>query len=137
FCLAVREDHHLGLNGVLVEPRRRGVGADDRDAIAVLEELAQPRNMAVTTAEGRIHPYPALPGLPQSVIRLRVDLARRHPMSRTWRTWVQGELQAKRIKGLAWGAPLRCRADARFVSGHGRLLRHRGAGRPRARSDRR
>ena len=46
-----------------VKPPRRGVGATDRDAVAVVKEFAQPGQVATAAAEWRIdkrQPVPAL-----------------------------------------------------------------------------
>src|SRR5262249_17319165 len=49
--LTLGKQHKLGAHGIFVEPCTRRVRAHDRDAVAVLQELAQPGHMAIATAE--------------------------------------------------------------------------------------
>lgn len=50
--LASREEHRISLYRVFVEPGGACVGADYGDSVAVCQELLQPRDVTITTAEG-------------------------------------------------------------------------------------
>src|SRR5262249_6553394 len=64
FRLALGKTQKLGTrHDVFVPPATRGVGADDGDAVGVVEKLDQPRHMTVTTPERRVHEHKAVPGL--------------------------------------------------------------------------
>ena len=64
FRFALREAQHFGAGqDDFVKPPRRGVGATDRDAVAVVKEFAQPGQVATATAEWRIEKRQSEPGL--------------------------------------------------------------------------
>src|SRR6516162_6518787 len=97
--LAVGEAEQFGAwNDVLMEPSRRGVSADDADAVGVIEELDEPRNMAVATAERWVQEHQAVPRLHEAVVRYGVDLLRRHPVIGPGRGRIQVELEAERLE---------------------------------------
>src|SRR6516162_1969006 len=117
--LAVGEAEQFGAwNDVLMEPSRRGVSADDADAVGVIEELDEPRNMAVATAERWVQEHQAVPRLHEAVVRYGVDLLRRHPVIGPGRGRIQVELEAERLEIFLRRIPIGCGADRRLMHLH-------------------
>src|SRR5690606_24545598 len=65
----------------LAEPPGPGAIGRQRDPVAVRDELAGPRPIAVATAEGRVHPHETTPWLEQPAVAeaFRAPLVRRYP----------------------------------------------------------
>src|SRR5947209_5717655 len=99
-------------------PCGRGVGSHDRNAVPVCEEFAQPRYVAVATAERRIHKNGPEPRLRESVLYLGVDHPRRYPMPNTRTARIEVEHQIQSLEDLWWRVPIIGFTDRIFVLSH-------------------
>src|SRR5262249_10942258 len=69
FGLAVGETQRLGArDDVPMKPIARRVGADNRNAVPVIQELAQPGQVLVPRSERRVHECQPAPRLTQSIV---------------------------------------------------------------------
>jgi hypothetical protein len=59
----IRKEHGFRVDRVAVKPVRRCIGTHDRDAVAVVEEPAEPGDVAIPTTKGWVHKHQARPGL--------------------------------------------------------------------------